>query len=210
MYKTRRNKKIAKRKLTNKLVTKKSIQEELRKIPHTKNAYATPSGKIYLDYENDMFLLLKLHNVYGYLYCGITMEGNTKPTSKRVHRLIAMTYIPNPNNFPIVGHKNNIKSDNRIENLYWTTNKENSQKSHDDGLSKNDKSWNDSQSIPVCQFDMNGNLIAIYGSVSEAARITKMTKTGILQQCKHVTHSKPRKGFYYRYLKEFNHQGFVL
>lgn len=44
----------------------------------------------------------------------------------RIHRIVAKTFIPNPNNYPMVNHKNENKLDNRIENLEWCDGKYNS------------------------------------------------------------------------------------
>ena len=59
----------------------------------------------------------------GYLQVGLQVNG--KLISKRVHRIIAETFIPNPENKPMVNHINGIKTDNRIGNLEWCTAKEN-------------------------------------------------------------------------------------
>ena len=45
--------------------------------------------------------------------------SNGDKKDMRTHRIVAETFIPNPNNLPMVNHKNGIRSDNRIENLEW-------------------------------------------------------------------------------------------
>lgn len=60
-------------------------------------------------------------------YLKVKLTKNNKPTSYLLHRLIALTFIPNPNNFQIVRHLNDVHNDNRIENLCWGTNKHNTE-----------------------------------------------------------------------------------
>lgn len=139
--------------------------------------------------------------VYGYKYCGICY-GN-KIISKRVHKLVAEAFIPNPKNYKIIGHKNNIKSDNRVENLYWTTTSENTKKAYDDGLELNKKGFDDSQSLPVNMYDTKTNkLIKTFGSISLASQETGINKTTISRQAKY---KRPvRKPYYFRYIDDLD------
>ncbi len=136
--------------------------------------------------------------VYGYKYCGIQYKGRDGLVSKRVHRLVAEAFIPNPDNLPYVGHRNNIKSDNHVKNLYWTNGSENTQKAFDDGLIANAVGIDDSQSNPCMMFDTKTHtLIGVYGSICEANRATGIDKTTISRQCRY---KRPvRKPFYFRF-----------
>ena len=59
----------------------------------------------------------------GYLCLNLNKNGVTK--NKKVHRLVLEAFIPNPNNYPEVNHRDEDKSNNNIENLEWCTRKQN-------------------------------------------------------------------------------------
>ena len=66
-------------------------------------------------------------------YLQVTVGSSQNRTQCRVHRLVAMAFVPNPNNLPEVNHKNFIRDDNRAENLEWSTHEDNIQYSVDAG-----------------------------------------------------------------------------
>lgn len=172
-----------------------------KKIENSVDHWVDIDGSIYcIDGRNNSKrkLIKKAQTlVFGYKYCGIRYK-NKGTVSKRVHRLVAEAFIPNPKNLKVIGHKNNIKSDNRVENLYWTTTSENTKKAFDDGLANNAKGYDDSQSKPVVMFDTYTNeVLGRYGSIIIAGQETGIPKTTIARQAKY---KRPvRKPFYFRY-----------
>jgi len=73
--------------------------------------------------RNRILILKQVKDNYGYFI--VTLQKGSMRYGKKVHRLIAEAFIPNPENKKEVNHENGIKDDNRICNLSWNTFKEN-------------------------------------------------------------------------------------
>ena len=63
-------------------------------------------------------------------YGRVTLRKDGKDNQKLVHRLVAETYIPNPDDKPQVNHKDRNKKNNSVSNLEWVTGQENNQHAH--------------------------------------------------------------------------------
>lgn len=175
---------MAMRLLKDKLIHRDLIDEELVLIDGSTTDYITSSGNVYKDYGNNMFLKKKTHisSSCGYTYCGITYEDGVN-RQRRVHVLVAKAFIPNPNNLPYVGHRNNNKACTESSELYWTDAKENTQRAYNDGLAKTDKGFDDSQSYSIDVYDLGGNYIETCGSVHIAANDYNVSISTVLRHC---------------------------
>lgn len=82
-----------------------------------------------------------------------------------LHRLVAQAFIPNPQNLPQVNHKDENLENCRADNLEWCTAKYNA------NYGTRMKRWFEhySKKKPVCQYDMDGNFIAKYCTIQDAA-----------------------------------------
>ena len=129
----------------------------------------------------------------GYLKIGL--RKNRKTDFILVHRLVAQTFLPNPDNLPQVNHKDENKANNRVENLEWCDGKYN----HNYGtinqrISK--ANTNGKLSKPVLQLSLTGELIREYPSANECGR-NGFERSGVIRCCngKQKTH----KGFRWMY-----------
>ncbi|MDP3959930.1 MAG: NUMOD4 domain-containing protein [Pseudorhodobacter sp.] len=99
-------------------------------------------------------------------YLSVHLKKDGKIFSKLVHRLVAETFIPNPENRPQVNHKHEDgnKARNLVDNLEWTTNKENSDHAFKVNLMKKPLTAGEVIELrKICQFNSCRKVALAYG-----------------------------------------------
>jgi len=130
---------------------------------------------------------VKDNSSYGTLrkngYCDIKVFNNKEKKYKsfRVHRLVCLTFLENSENKPFVNHKDDNRSNNKLENLEWMTNKENVNHS----LNLNNRVKENKRSKIVVQIEpITNKVIREFQSISIASKETKANYNSISWCCK--------------------------
>lgn len=144
----------------------------MEQIKNFENYAITKEGEVFnIKYER----LLKGYSsiTTGYIYLTLRKDGET--VRLPLHRLLAIQFIPNPENKPMVNHKDGVKLNNSLDNLEWVTNQENVQHAYDIGVNpKMADRWNNKNPIQniydVCELLQEGLLDM--KQISEVTRVS--------------------------------------
>ena len=164
------------------------MKEIFKDIKNYEGLYQVSNlGRVYSYYKNK---ILFPGNNKGYLQINLTKDKISKKFF--IHRLVAETFIPNPNNLPCVNHIDEDKTNNCVDNLEWCSYKYNI--NYGSGLQRKIKATNK----PVLMLDFNGNIIKEYDSLIIAAKdFGKKCSSGIHIACNNE--NKTAYGYKWKY-----------
>ena len=139
--------------------------------------------------------ILKQHKIgSGYLNVCLYKDGQIK--NWKVHRLVAESFIPNPNNLETVNHKDEVKTNNTVCNLEWMSLKDNL------NYGTHNKRVGESLSKQVQMFDkFTGELLATFPSTMEAGIVTGINNGNISSCCN--GNRKSAGGYVWKYTPEW-------
>ena len=138
--------------------------------------------------RNNRIILKQCNSVRGYKQ--ITLSKDNKRSTKKVHRLVAEAFIPNPLKLPEVNHLDENKHNNSVDNLEWCTTR------HNVNYGTRTKRC----SVTVIQYDINDKPIKKWESTKEVERQLNINHAHISKCCKGL--QKTAGGFKWKYAAE--------
>ena len=115
----------------------------------------------------------------------ILYTGNGDKKEFRLHRLIAETFIPNPENFPQVNHINEDKTNNAVDNLEWCTSLQNNNHgTRNERIRPHAIAAGMKSAKAVQQYDKKGNLIKTWDSLRSVERELNIPHSNIIASIK--------------------------
>ena len=173
------------------------VQEEWRVIDDFPNYMVSNFGRV----KNRINNRMRSISVGKRGYPVVSLRKDNKTYLKIIHRLVAVAFIPNPNDLPQVNHIDGIKTHSYKSNLEWVSSRDNNLHARRTGLHKSDGDR------AVMQIDKSNNVVNCYKSVSEASRVTNITRCTINAVLHGYVNGKGYRhktagGYKWRYLNE--------
>lgn len=163
------------------------MNEFWREIDGFSNYRISSFGKIKNVKTNKILSLQKASNNY----VKVHLWKDNCDNYMFLHRLLAETFIPNPNNYKVVNHIDGNKYNNSLCNLEWCTHSENLKHAYNTNLRSITENCKEKmrengkkRRKSVVQYDLQGKKIGVYESLSLASKITNIPASTISRHCR--------------------------
>lgn len=116
-------------------------------------------------------------------YLSVMLYKDKKPKRFLIHRLVAISFLDNSNNYEFVNHLDEDKANNNVENLEWCSREHNMRHGTVSARISEKRGHDSRKGRPVAQIGENGEIIKTFKSIASAARETCTARTSIWECC---------------------------